>query len=133
MGPRDLKIAAIITAVCLLLSFAASWSYMRGWYWTSGVFPLVLTVILVLITTIILESVGRPTRSAERSLSWTAKPPPRKQHEAEFALLFRRFEKPLSPLLWLVLIAIERLASMLRKAKRERSYEMLRLLGRAHG
>ena len=60
MNKKDLKIAAIITSVCLVLSFGASYSYARGLYWTSGVLPLVLTVILVLLATVVLESVRGP-------------------------------------------------------------------------
>jgi hypothetical protein len=134
MSPRDLRIAGIITAVCFALSFAASYSYVHGWYWTAGVLPLALTVVLVLIATIILEFVGGPRKAAVKLLHGEAKlTTEQKRGEGLFALLFRRYEKPLSPLLWLVLFTIGQLASILRKARRERSDEMLRLLGRAHG
>src|SRR6267154_2075827 len=126
MSPRDLKIAGIITAACLMLSFAASYSYVRGWYWTSGVLPLALTVILVLIVTVILEFLGGPTKVAFTPPSDEAKQsPPRKRREALFVILLRRGEKPLSPLLWLMLITIERLASMSHKARRDWNHEML--------
>jgi hypothetical protein len=58
MNARDLKIAAIITAACLLLSLGASYSYTHGLYWTDGVLPLALAVILLFLATVVLDAVG---------------------------------------------------------------------------
>lgn len=130
MGPRDLKIAAIMTAACLMISFAASYSYVHNWHWTSGVFPLALTVIMVLISTVVLEAVGGPSMAALASTTST-RALLRRRRELH-SLILRRTELLLSPLLWLVLLIIQLLFSLLGRAKREQSHEMLRLLSNAH-
>lgn len=55
MRTKDLKIAVILTAMCLLLSYGFSYSYMHNWFLTQGVMPLVLTVAFVVFVTAVLE------------------------------------------------------------------------------
>lgn len=62
MRTKDLKAAIILTVICLLLSYAASYSYVHGSFVTQGVTPLVLVVLLVLFATFILELVRMPSR-----------------------------------------------------------------------
>src|SRR6266481_34654 len=131
MTSRDLKIAGIITAVCLLLSFGASYSYARGWYLTRGVLPLALTVILVLISTLTLEAVGGRSKVALASTTST-RALLRRRREL-LSLVLRRTELLLSPLLVLILLITQLLFSISGRAKKGQSHEMLRLLSKAHG
>jgi len=133
MTSRDLKIAVIITSVCLLFSFGASYSYVHGWYLTKGVLPLALTVILVLISTIILEALGGHSKVALASTTGTLNPSPLRRRSESLSLVLRRTEALLFPLLLLIVPIIELIFSMSERAKKKQSEEMLRLFGRAHG
>ncbi len=133
MTSRDLKIGGIITAVCLLLSFGASYSYVQAWYLTKGVLPLALTVILVFFSTIILEAVGGHSKVGLASTTSTPKRSLLRTRSESLSLALRRTEALLFPLLLLVVPVIELILSMSERAKKKQSEEMLRLFGRAHG
>jgi hypothetical protein len=129
MTSRDLKIAGIITAACLLLSFGASYSYVRGWYLSKGVLPLALTVILVLLSTIILETFGGASKVALAPITGTPEESLRRKHRESLSAILLHTEALLSPVLLVILLIIQLLLLIRGKAKQYR----LQYLGRAHG
>ncbi len=134
MTSRDLRIAGIITAACLLLSFGASYSYVHGWYATSGVMPLVLVVLLVFVTTVMLEAVRTTAkvRVTPRMINSTGHGAYAREAARNHIRATDFIERLLSPLLWPLLFALEILHLALRRSKRTQSDEMLRTFARAH-
>ena len=131
MNPRDLKIAAIITLACLLLSFVATYSYARGWYWTSGVLPLALTVILVLLTTVIVESVTPTAKIAVAPLTGKSNPHRVAVTKAKPSPLFY-VERLLSPLILLLVVTLWFFHWILQRSRKHRSSEILNIPQVAH-
>jgi hypothetical protein len=58
MDSRDLKLAIGIVAACFVFSGIVVYVYARGWFASSGLFPLIFTVIVVLGTTVVFECLG---------------------------------------------------------------------------
>src|SRR5258708_31392995 len=73
MRAIDFKTAASIAGTCLILSLGGSYSYARGLYWTDGVFPVAVTVIVVLLMTVILDIVGTRANVRRRHGSSSSK------------------------------------------------------------
>ncbi len=101
MRTKDLRIAAMLTAVCLLLSFGASYSYVHGWRLTQGVTPLALTIALVLSATAFLELVRSPSKVKD----------------------YLTNALPMHGLLWFLLIALDAYVSLKLGASRRKYVE----------
>ncbi len=126
MRARDFKIAAIITGACLILSLGASYSYARGLYWTDGVFPLALTVILVLLMTVILDIAGTRANVRRRHGSSSSK---------SRAVTISPIDVLLSPfhvLIFLLLVILEAIHSILLRSRRSHSSHVMRAPHGAH-
>ncbi len=69
MVPRELKLVAWIVLACFLLALVSAVSFQKGWPPTSGIAPLVLTIVLVFLVTAILQHLGSRSQAASTVLT----------------------------------------------------------------
>ncbi len=131
---RDLKIGAIITFGCLLFSLGLGYSYAHGWDLTKGVWPLLLTIILTLVATVVLELVGGPAKvRATPSVGKTAEyrdsaTKPRAATIGAFDVL----AAPFHALLFVLVVILELTHSILLRARRPQRIEVMKAPHGAH-